>query len=260
MDKITVVTVTYNAEKDIEFTMRSVLDQDYFDMEYLIIDGKSVDNTVEIAKSVKSEYPQRHCCVISEKDKGIYDAMNKAAKLATGDWIIFMNAGDCFYQEDCISSMFSDSISDSVSAVYGDTERFMGDWSRVVKAHPLKEIANSILLPFCHQSVFVRSGIMKELLFDTTYRQAADYDFFVRCYKRGLVFFHKDLIVSRYSMGGISETSTVRQLREKLDIREKSGLEHYSKIRKRYLVKRLAFRQLVKKMMPQSVLKKIRGY
>ena len=96
--KITVITVCHNAAKTLEKTIKSVLNQTYPNIEYIIIDGGSTDDTVDIIK----RYADRLAYWISEPDKGIYDAMNKGIEVATGEWINFMNAGDTFYEENTI--------------------------------------------------------------------------------------------------------------------------------------------------------------
>ena len=105
--KITVVTVCYNAGGVIEQTMRSVLNQSYSNIEYIIVDGASRDNTLDVVNKVSAEYPQANIVIKSEPDHGIYDAMNKGIGLATGDWINFMNAGDQFVSADTLAKVFS---------------------------------------------------------------------------------------------------------------------------------------------------------
>ena len=99
--KVTIVTVTYNAEEYLEQTIKSVIKQDYPNIEYIIIDGASSDRTVEIIK----EYQKYISYWTSEPDSGIYDAMNKGIDIATGEWINFMNAGDSFVEKNTISKV-----------------------------------------------------------------------------------------------------------------------------------------------------------
>ncbi len=98
--KISVVTVCYNAESAIENTILSVINQTYTSVEYIIVDGASKDSTMDIV----NKYRDKISVIVSEPDKGIYDAMNKGIKLATGDWICFMNAGDSYVNENTIES------------------------------------------------------------------------------------------------------------------------------------------------------------
>ena len=117
MPKITIITVCYNAISTIEDTIKSVLSQTYENLEYIIIDGGSIDGTIDIIK----KYEKQISYWQSEPDKGVYDAMNKGIKLSTGEWINFMNAGDSFYNTEVLQSLnlyFSDSQTD---IIYGDT-------------------------------------------------------------------------------------------------------------------------------------------
>ena len=101
MKTLSVITVTYNAQDTLERTLKSVQEQSYSSVEHIIMDGKSKDHTIELIRRYKN--PQIKC--VSEPDKGIYDAMNKAAALATGDYLCFLNAGDTFYAADTVERM-----------------------------------------------------------------------------------------------------------------------------------------------------------
>ena len=116
--KISIITISYNVEKEIERTMRSVLNQTFKDLEYIVVDGKSKDNTVAIAKSIAAEYPDRAVRIISEPDKGIYDAMNKGIKMASGEWVNMMNAGDVFANDNVLENVFKENFSDDIAFVF----------------------------------------------------------------------------------------------------------------------------------------------
>lgn len=262
IDKITIVTVSYNAEKDIEKTMRSVCEQSYENIEYLIVDGNSSDSTLNIANRIREEYKNKgiDIGIISENDNGIYDAMNKGIKMASGKWILFLNTGDYFFNREIISDVFSQKRDDKITGIYGDTIRYLGGLTKRVEGKPLSCIQKELPLPFCHQSVFVKTKIMKELLFDTKYKYAADYDFFVRCFLDGCEFEHISKVISCYLMGGASEVNTIKHLSEKIQIREKNKLEKYSFPKKKYMIFKLAMKQQLKRILPSSLVNKIRGF
>jgi glycosyltransferase involved in cell wall biosynthesis len=113
---ITVITVTYNAEKSLENTILSVINQSFNDIEYIVIDGGSTDGTLDIIR----KYDEKINFWISEPDKGIYDAMNKGIKLANGIWLNFMNSGDSFVDYNVLSHIFSVKYSDDVKFLYSD--------------------------------------------------------------------------------------------------------------------------------------------
>lgn len=263
MDKITVITVCYNAEKYIEETMKSVCGQDYADVEYLIIDGQSKDKTMIIVNEIRNRYAFKSGIdikVISEPDTGIYNAMNKGIMLATGKWILFMNAGDTFCSMDTISKVFSQLIATTegnIDGIFGDTVRIRGAKRIAVEGHPLAEIADGFPLPFCHQSIFVKTTLLRHLMFDERYKQAGDYDLFCRAYISGANFIHVKTSVSNYLMGGISETNNILHWKEKIEIREKNGLQTFSLWDKRRIIGKYTIRYKIKKILPDKLIEYI---
>lgn len=178
MVKITVVTVCYNSGDTIEKTILSVLDQDYERMEYLIIDGDSIDNTVDIVKRYSSDNKLK---LISEPDDGLYDAMNKAAQLATGEYIIFMNSGDIFAKSNVLSQV-SPCLDGINELVYGNVIRIKKR-GNLLEKYGSKYIPMYLLLQgkmMCHQSIFTKTDIMRAYGFNTNYSITADYDFLMR--------------------------------------------------------------------------------
>lgn len=116
--KFSVITVTYNAEKVLEDTVQSVISQTYHHVEYIIIDGASKDGTLEIVNRYRDRIHQ----LVSEPDKGLYDAMNKGIALATGDYLCFLNAGDSFHEDDTLQKMVhSINGNDLPDILYGET-------------------------------------------------------------------------------------------------------------------------------------------
>lgn len=218
--KITVVTVCYNAEKEIEHTMRSVLDQTYNNLEYLIIDGASKDKTLEVVNNVLSDYPGRMVNLISEPDKGIFDAMNKGIMHATGVWINFMNVGDSFYDIYVLEKLFSNSFDDKCGVVFGDTYNEKG----LFKMTPFFYTPDKYCeMGICHQSIFVLTKLAKEHPFNERFKVAADYNMIRTIYDLGYTLQEIHTPVAVYDMYGFSVQNALRQIDEIAEICHKSG-------------------------------------
>ena len=205
---ITIITVSYNAVKDIENTILSVINQTYPNIEYIIIDGGSTDGTLDIIK----KYQDKITYWVSEPDKGIYDAMNKGALKATGMWLNFMNAGDTFYNEQVLEEVFKDKDCDNADVIYGDVVYIHPDREDIRKAAPLKRI--KVGIPLCHQSAIVKTKLQQKYLFDTTYKICADYNFFHTLHKKGCSFKYKEQIIAKYLAGGFSSNTIPLYLEE----------------------------------------------
>lgn len=261
MPKVTVITICYNAAAELQETIASVVRQNFEDFEYLIVDGGSKDESVEIARSYEAEFARRNIPyrITSEQDKGIYDALNKGTDLAEGQWLICMNAGDRFYGENVLSRVFEENT-ESVDVLYGDTVVKDGKYYQKRVASPAETIYR--MMPFCHQSVLVRTELMKKYRFDMTYRIAADYDLFLRLYQDGRKFCHVDTIVSVYDMSGVSETNLDAVAREYDLLRENHGLSGRKSWKERQPVfSLLNFRRaVVKKLVPGVFYSEKRGW
>ena len=175
---VSVITICYNSIRFIERTIQSVLSQDCagIDIEYIIIDGGSTDGTKEVIE----RYADRLKYWCSEPDGGIYDAMNKGAAHASGEWVCFMNSGDEFATPQAVSAMGLGGVADSVQVVYGDVEMLYSDRSALRRAYPLGTM--SYRMPFCHQAAFVRLELVRHKPFNLEYRISSDYDFFYSAY------------------------------------------------------------------------------
>jgi len=200
--KVTIVTVCRNAENTIRNTIESVLSQAYSNFEYLIIDGLSEDNTYKIVQQYKDKFKKKNITYqyISESDNGIFDAMNKAINMANGEWINFMNADDRFHTEHVLETIFARDIN-TIDVIYGNTVRIKNHVKTEGKAIPIENIV--LTMPFCHQSSFVSTEVMKKWKFNLAYR-VADYNFFLRLYLDGGKFLYIDLTVADYSLEGYS--------------------------------------------------------
>jgi glycosyltransferase involved in cell wall biosynthesis len=212
---VTIITVVRNGEKTLEKTILSIINQTYNNIEYIIIDGSSSDGTLDIIK----KYEDKIDYWISEKDEGIYYAMNKGIALAVGEWINFMNSGDCFYNNEVIDKIFGLG-KEYRCLIYGNT---------ICKTRRCSVLQYPVLcdikkyMPFCHQSCFIRSEIMKQYKFDTSYKIVSDYNLVYKLFHDGLLFEYIDTIVSVYEAEtGLSTNCHVEVFKEVKRIHEKN--------------------------------------
>ena len=205
---ITIITVAYNAVKDIENTILSVLNQTYPNIEYIIIDGGSTDGTLDIIK----KYEGKISYWVSEPDKGIYDAMNKGALKATGEWLNFMNAGDTFYNQQVLEKVFKDNDWSDTDVIYGDVIIKYLKKTKLKKPLFLEKIERQ--MAFCHQGSFVRTMLQKQYLFNTTYKISADYNFFHQLYIEGKHFHYLNFVIAKFLFGGLSSNAITKMFVE----------------------------------------------
>jgi glycosyltransferase involved in cell wall biosynthesis len=213
--KISVITVCKNAGKTLENTIKSVLSQTYQNIEYIVIDGNSSDDTMDILKKYRSRISR----LISEEDGGIYQAMNKGIKVSTGDIIIFMNSGDIFYDKSVVENILSKWPS-GTDIVYGDVF--------LVNEKKIKHQSN-VGKPFfmydniCHQSMFIKRDCFRKVgFFNEKYKIAADFDWLIRgIFEYNLVIKYIGTVVSCYQGGGISSD------KEKFKIEHQETLTKY---------------------------------
>lgn len=206
-EKVSIITVVRNAVDTIETTLKSVLNQTYGNIEYIVIDGESTDGTLEII----NKYRDRISIVVSEKDNGLYDALNKGVRLSTGDWIGILNSGDVFTANDVIANIFlSKKDFSDVDVLYGDSISVDGTIETLIKASP--NISDLEIEPcYRHGASFLKQNIHKKYLFDISKAPligfALDYDQMYRMYKGGAKFRKIDLTVIKYANRGASTIS-----------------------------------------------------
>jgi glycosyltransferase involved in cell wall biosynthesis len=215
MIKITIITVVYNGISYIEETIDSVLNQSYENIEYIIIDGNSNDGTKDVLtkfnniKSIK---------IVSDKDNGIYDAMNKGISLATGNWINFMNAGDIFFNNDTLKDIFSLDCSNA-TIIYGDLMVTYNGFSKIQKATNLVNLKYGMC--FSHQSTFFETSFAKRNLYNLKFKLASDFDLIYKAYSADRLFVYRNIIVSNVISNGIADKNRVKTLNEYFEISKK---------------------------------------
>lgn len=186
---ITLVSVTYNAERTLLRTLQSVEQQTNTDIEHIIMDGASKDGTLALANAYKERVANKYSVIIvSEKDHGLYDAMNKALKIAKGDYICFLNAGDKLHAPDTLKQIASVADKEHVGIIYGDTDIVddEGNFLRSRRLTPPERLTWKSFLEgmlVCHQSFYANRSITPE--YDLAYRFSADFDWCIRTMKEG---------------------------------------------------------------------------
>ncbi|MFL9484998.1 glycosyltransferase family 2 protein [Chitinophagaceae bacterium LWZ2-11] len=241
---ISVITVVYNGVNTLEQTFKSVFNQTYPNVEYLVIDGGSKDRTVEIIKA----YQTKINYWVSEPDKGLYDAMNKGIVAATGDYLFFLNADDQFYDNEVLEKMISSF--DNADVYYGDVMVTDSDNNDVglrseVTPHkvPLELTWKSLKhgMVVSHQAFLVKRSITP--LYDTQYKISADIDWMIKVLKSAKRIHNTQLIIAKFKTGG---SSTQRQ---KLAWKERYNIfsKHYGSLTNFFNHLYIAVRYLIKK-------------
>jgi glycosyltransferase involved in cell wall biosynthesis len=241
--KISIITITYNAEKHLERTLKSVILQTYTNKEYIIIDGNSTDGTLAIIKR-NAHYLDYW---ISEPDKGLYDAMNKGLAQATGDYVVFMNAGDTFYEDTTLEKVFA--LNADADVYYGDAMIIaenslqpLGLRSQITP-HCLperlswKDLRKGLVV--CHQAFIVKKSICEP--YDLTYTLSADIDWVIRVLKKATKVVNTQEIIATYLLGGLTTQKRNISLQERYQILQK----HFGFLPNLFNHTQIAFRGLL---------------
>lgn len=216
--KFSVITVCYNAEATIEDTIQSVISQTYHHVEYIIVDGASKDRTMDIV----NRYREHIAIVVSERDKGLYDAMNKGIGLATGDYLCFLNAGDSFHEDDTLQQMVHSIHTPQLPDVlYGETELVdhEGHFLRMRRLSApevltWKSFRQGMLV--CHQAFFPRRNLV--MPYDLRYRFSADFDWCIKIMKKSKVLHNTHLTLIDYLAEGMTTRNHKASLKERFRI------------------------------------------
>ena len=194
--RLSIVTINLDNAAGLEKTIESVRARHRTYVEYIVIDGGSQDSSIDVIRRRNGEIDYW----VSEHDAGIYDAMNKGAAAARGEFICFMNSGDAFHPDALQELMERYDEWRDCDVVYGNI--LNATLAHVDRARDPSQILTD--LPFCHQAAFVRTDLQRRFPFDTSYRVAADYDFMLRLYFDGYRFFRTDICVGEYDASGLS--------------------------------------------------------
>lgn len=215
--KVTIITVCKNAQDTIEATIKSVLYQDYKNIEYIIIDGKSIDKTLGII----NKYKKKISTIVSEEDSGIYFAMNKGIEKSTGDILYFLNSGDLLFNTNVISSVVKVFNKTNSSIVYGDIELYESGNQVKLILRRQNHVNNFFLVhgTIYHQSIFAKKYIFEKYgKFDTRYKLQADYEWILRLIIRhNIHFYYTNQIVAKFLRGGLS-INEVESFKERFTI------------------------------------------
>jgi len=247
MKKLSIVTVCYNSADCIEKTIQSVVAQKYANIEYIIIDGASKDNTMNIIR----HYDDRIDRVVSEKDAGIYDAMNKSIDLATGDYVLFLNADDVFADLNVLEDVSAVVEKSDADVFYGDVivQYKYGDFLR--KPLPLELITRKMV--FSHQAVFIKRTVLQENKFDLDYRYVADYKQLSNLYLQKYKFEYIDRVIAKVPVdSGATYHNFRKSLNEHYLILEKRGEK--AGLKKQKVIVLVAMVHFLKSMIPNCLL------
>lgn len=205
----------YNNVRDIERTINSVLNQTYPKIEYIIIDGKSTDGTLDIIEKYRSKVSK----IVSEPDKGIYDAMNKGLALATGDYVLFMNSGDEIFDEHTVQDIFDSAPGADI--YYGETEMYNDNWQSLGRRrHEAPEQFDwksfKYGMSISHQAIYIKRSIVAP--YDLSYKYSSDIDWIIKAAKKASSIVNVHRYVAKYLVGGMSKKKHRESLKERFNI------------------------------------------
>lgn len=216
--KFSIITVTYNAGAVLEDTIQSVITQTYRNVEYIIVDGGSKDHTLDII----NRYREHIHTLVSEPDKGLYDAMNKGIRLATGDYLCFLNAGDELHEDDTLQLMVhSITGTELPDVLYGETA-IVDEEGHFLRMRRLSAPENLNWKSFkdgmlvCHQAFFPRRELAEP--YDLRYRFSADFDWCIRIMKKSHTLHNTHLTLIDYLNEGMTTRNHCASLHERFRI------------------------------------------
>lgn len=200
-----IVVVSYNAENSIENTLKSALNQQFSDYEIVCIDGKSTDNTLNIIKEYATS--NKNITYLSEKDSGIYDAMNKGIKKSNGEYIYFLNCGDEFYNKNVLSTVKFNIMNNKCDVIYGNSVTKIDNVEEIKRVKKINDFMFLQDKTICHQAIFAKKKVFETNgYFNLNYKLCSDFEWLLRCYKSKLKFKYIDFNICYYDLNGISSS------------------------------------------------------
>ena len=218
---LSIITVCYNARDDLSRTVDSILSQSWSNYEYIVVDGGSTDGTKEYLETLCNRFAEKEIAFryVSEKDNGIYDAMNKGTLMAKGHWVMYLNAGDLFANTLVLRNVFSSDPDTQI--LYGDT---LCTYQGLVRRYPAKPLTTlPRQMAFCHQSAFIERDVALRFPYDTSYKICADHHFFLKAYTKGLAFEYCGIPISVYEISGVSDQHKWQAHKEQLRMQKELG-------------------------------------
>ncbi len=207
--KISIITVVYNNKKGLEETIKSVINQTYKNIEYIIIDGSSTDGTVDILKKHQDNIDYW----ISEPDRGIYDGMNKGAKQASGEYLYFLNSSDYLFDNDVIRKIVESIKKNNVDLIVGRVIGLYHDFKTFYSPVNMSNLKFGKMLP--HQGSFIRNNAFKKIgCYNIKYKTSGDFDFFCKFYKKKLTYQLIENIIAYMPSGGFGSVMKNLTLKE----------------------------------------------
>ena len=244
---ITIATVVFNGAATIAETIKSVVRQSYRSIEYVIVDGASTDNTLAIIQNYSDQYP--YIKIKSEPDSGVYDAMNKAQQMATGDFLLFLGSDDVLYNNNVIEE-FTKLVTDANRVYYGDVfaKDFRELWYGAFTTEKL------ILQNISHQAIFYSKKIYKHITYNLKYKLFSDWDYNLKVWSQYGSFIRIELTVTLFAQNGISGNYN----QDQLFLNDRATLvKQYFGGRQAWLVEMQKMKQ---RLIGNTDLRKIKGY
>lgn len=211
---LSIITVTYNARQTLPITLRSVQEQTWKDWEHIIVDGASTDGTIELIRAYAQDNPKVRW--ISEPDEGIYDAMNKGISMAQGEFLIFLNAGDSFWESTTLERLFAKAPAEA-DFIYGE-HRYVNLQGEVLprrrhRPYPQNKLRAEDFrtgIVICHQAMIVRHQLVP--LYDPRIKIGSELDWVIRILRKNPYTYDSQMVLIRYLIGGKTERHIWRQI------------------------------------------------